>query len=608
MYNSLHAPLLFSSPRPEALPGQTSPLIAPYGDSLVNLLVPPEAHDAVKDYASRLPSIQLSERTVCDLELLATGAFSPLNRFMGQQDYQGVLDDMRLRSGHLFSIPVTLPVEPGPAIHLDHDVALRDAKYNLLAVMTIDEVYTWDQAEVARQVFGTLDLQHPLVAEMRRWGSLNLSGPLRVLQRPRHYDFQTLRLTPAQTRQRLATSGFENVVAFQTRNPLHRVHEELTKRAAAEVDGVLLLHPVVGLTKPGDVDHYTRVRAYQALASRYYDPQRMLLALLPLAMRMAGPREALWHALIRRNYGANHLIVGRDHAGPGVDSTGTPFYGPYDAQALLSQYSAELGVGMVPFRELVYLPDDDRYEEISCAPAHARTASISGTQVRKEFLNRGRLLPEWFTRPEVAEILAETYPPRHQQGVCVWFTGLSGSGKSTTADVLTVLLLEHGRQATVLDGDVMRTHLSKGLGFGKEDRDINIRRIGFVAAEIVRHGGVVLCAAVSPYRATRNDVRTMVGSDHFLEVFVDTSLDVCEGRDVKGMYAKARRGEIKDFTGIDDPYEPPLQPELRLDTVAHTPEENARLILHELIQRGFVRTPQGALVPNAPALPALAAP
>jgi sulfate adenylyltransferase len=289
------------------------------------------------------------------------------------------------------------------------------------------------------------------------------------------------------------------------------VHEELTKRATQEVDGVLLLHPVVGLTKPGDVDHFTRVRTYKALADRHYDKDRILLALLPLAMRLAGPREALWHAVIRRNHGANHLIVGRDHAGPGSDSSGKPFYGPYDAQELVSQYEEELGVKMVPFRQLVYLPDERRYEEISRVPANARTADISGTQVREEYLNNGRLLPDWFTRPEVAEILSESYPPRHKQGVCIWFTGLSGAGKSTTAEVLTELLLQEGRQVTVLDGDVVRTHLSKGLGFSKEDRDTNIRRIGFVAAEIVRHGGTVICAAVSPYRATRNDVRSMPG-------------------------------------------------------------------------------------------------
>jgi sulfate adenylyltransferase len=456
--------------------------------------------------------------------------------------------------------------------------------------MVIEEIYEWKIDEVAQKVFGTQDLRHPLVAEMHRWGKLNISGRLQVLELPQHYDFQSLRLTPAETRARLESFGRPNVVAFQTRNPLHRAHEELTKRAVQEKDGVLLLHPVVGLTKPGDVDHFSRVRTYKALAERYYDPDRILLSLLPLAMRMAGPREALWHAIIRRNYGARYLIVGRDHASPGVDSTGKPFYGPYDAQDLVQRFSDELRVGVVPFAELVYLPEEGRYEEVSSVPADTPTLSISGTQVRESYLSSGIDLPDWFTRPEVAGILAEAYPPRYRQGVCVWFTGLSGAGKSTTAEILTVLLLEHGRQVTLLDGDVVRTHLSKGLGFDKEDRDTNIRRIGFVAAEIVRHGGVAMCAAVSPYRATRNDVRNMVGTEHFVEVFVDTPIEECERRDIKGMYAKARRGEIKGFTGIDDPYESPRHAEITLDTVSHTPEENARAILNYLTQRGFVRT------------------
>ncbi len=583
------------TPTPVSPPSssETSILIPPYGGQLIDLRVPPEEVEELKAYATRLPSIQLSPRATCDLELLAVGAFSPLDRFMGREDYQRVLDEMRLASGHIFPIPVTLPVEPDPAIRLDQEITLRDAKNNLLAVMRIEEIYEWDREEAAQKVFGTQDFRHPLVAEMHSWGPLFISGPLRVLQLPRHYDFQDLRLTPAETRARLESFGRPNVVAFQTRNPLHRVHEELTKRAIEQVDGVLLLHPVVGMTKPGDVDHYTRVRTYKALAQRYYEPGRILLALLPLAMRLAGPREALWHALIRRNYGANYLIVGRDHASPGKDSTGKPFYGPYEAQELVRRFSDELGVGVLCFQELVYLPDEDRYEEVTKIPANARTASISGTQVREEYLNNGRRLPEWFTRPEVAEILSEAYPPRYRQGFCVWFTGLSGAGKSTTAEILTVLLLEHGRQVTLLDGDVVRTHLSKGLGFSKEDRDTNIRRIGFVASEIVRHGGVAVCAAVSPYRATRNEVRNMVGRDRFIEVFVDTPLEVCEQRDTKGMYAKARRGEIKGFTGIDDPYEPPRHPEIRLDTVNHTAEENARLILDYLIKRGFVRADDG---------------
>jgi sulfate adenylyltransferase len=563
-------------------------LISPYGGSLINLQLREPAATELKAYASHLPAIQLSERAVCDLELLATGAFSPLDRFMGCDDYLRVLDEMRLADGTVYPIPVTLPVEAAPFLRVDREVALRDARNELLAVMTIEEIYDWDLDHVADQVFGTRDLRHPFVAEMHRWGRRNISGPLRVIQLPRHYDFRELRLTPRETRERLEQFGCHNVVAFQTRNPLHRAHEEITKRAAEQVDGVLLLHPVVGLTKPGDVDHYTRVRTYKALAANYYARDRVLLSLLPLAMRLAGPREALWHALIRRNYGASHMIVGRDHASPGVDSEGKPFYAPEAAQELVQQFSEEIGVKVLPFSEFVYLPDEDRYEEAALLPGSTRTASISGTQVRDQYLQIGRPLPSWFTRPEVAEILSETFRPRHKQGVCIWFTGLSGAGKSTTAEVLTVLLQECGRQVTVLDGDVVRTHLSRGLGFGKEDRDLNIRRIGFVAAEIVRHGGTVVCAAVSPYRATRNDVRNMVGREQFVEVFVDTPLAECERRDTKGIYAKARRGEIKNFTGIDDPYEPPQHPELTLETIDQPPEDNARLILEFLMDHGFV--------------------
>jgi sulfate adenylyltransferase len=554
---------------------------------------PAETRAELKELAGRLPSVQVSERVVCDLELLATGAFSPLDRFMGRDDLERVLGEMRLGSGHLSPIPVTLPVDDDAPVEEGKELALRNAKMELLAVVQVEEVYAWDKQRLAAAAFGTTDPRHPMVAEIERWGSRFVSGPVRVLQLPTHHDFQELRLTPAETRRRLESYGHGNVVAFQTRNPLHRVHEELTKRAIESVDGVLLLHPVVGMTKPGDVDHYTRVRTYKALASNYYDRDRILLALLPLAMRMAGPREALWHALIRRNHGANHLIVGRDHASPGADSEGRPFYGPYDAQELVQAHVEELGVTPVPFHELVYLEDEARYEEVSRIPAGAKVASISGTQVREQYLRNGKKLPEWFTRPEVAAILAESHPPRHRQGACIWFTGLSGAGKSTTADVLTTLLLEHGRQVTVLDGDVVRTNLSHGLGFSKEDRDINIRRIGFVAAELVRHGGIVLCAAVSPYRSTRNDVRSMVGQGQFVEVFVDTPLEVCEERDVKGMYAKARRGEIKNFTGIDDPYERPENPEISIDTTSHSPEENARRVVEYLVEQGFVRALEG---------------
>ena len=567
----------------------TPKLVSPFGGQLIDLTVPEtELSDALAK-AKELRSIQLSERSLCDLELMATGAFSPIDRFMGREDYRRVVAEMRLSSGQLFPIPITLPIRDDIQVQLDSEVALLDARNEIVAVMYVDEIYEWDLEEAAQEVFKTTDVRHPLVAEMHRWGKRNIAGRLKVLRLPQRYDFRELRLTPRQTRTHLEHLGSENVVAFQTRNPLHRAHEELTRRAAEDIDGVLLLHPVVGLTKPGDIDYFTRVRTYRALANNYYDPNHMLLALLPLAMRMAGPREALWHALIRRNYGANHMIIGRDHASPGNDSNGKPFYGPYDAQDLVKGVEEELGVKAVPFGEFVYLPDEQRYEDVRRLKPNATVAQLSGTQARDWYREGGVDLPDWFARPEVAAAIAETYPPRFKQGFCIWFTGLSAAGKSTTAEILTVLLQELGRQVTLLDGDVVRNNLSRGLGFSKDDRDANIRRIGFVASEIVRHHGAVICAAVSPYRSTRNGVRSLVGAERFIEVFVNTPIEECERRDSKGMYLKARRGEIKNFTGIDDPYEPPLQPELELNTTTHTAEENARLIIDYLTERGFVK-------------------
>lgn len=563
-------------------------VIPPYHGALVNLLVEGEERAELVERANKLSSVQLSHRSLCDLELLSIGGFSPLNRFMGKADYTRVLQEMRLGNGTLFPIPITLPIVDAKTVRSGKEVALRSRHNDLLAIMTVEEVFEWDAGEEAQLVLGTKDVRHPLVAEMASWGRVYASGPLRVLNLPKHYDFVELRRTPIQVRETLETLGSGNVVAFQTRNPIHRAHEELTKRAAAQIGGTLLIHPVVGMTKPGDVDHYTRARAYKTLVERYYDSSNTLLSLFPLAMRMAGPREALWHAIIRRNYGANHFIVGRDHAGPGKDSSGRPFYGTYDAQELVQKFESEIGVKMVPFQEIVYLPDEKRYEEKHRVPGETRVATLSGTQVRDDYLSNGKSLPEWFTRPETAAILSTISLPLHQQGFCLWFTGLSGAGKSTIAEILAILLMEHGRQVTVLDGDVVRTHLSKGLGFSKEDRDTNILRIGFVAAEIVRHHGIVICAAVSPYRAARNESRGLVGENRFIEIFVDTPLELCEQRDIKGMYAQARRGEIKGFTGIDDPYEEPLNPEIRIDTAGCPPEANARQIVRYLTERGFV--------------------
>ena len=560
----------------------------PYGGRLINLVVSDEERDALVAEANRYPSLQITDRNLCDLELLATGGFSPLDRFMSKADYQRVLTEMRLADGTLFSIPITLTIGKETLPTRAEWITLRDSRNYIIAVMRIEEVFRWDPMREARLVLGTTDHRHPLVSEMDRWGDLCISGELKVLDLPKYYDFVDIRRTPAEVRALLSHMGNRKVVAFQTRNPMHRVHEAITKRAAERVGGSLLIHPVVGLTKPGDVDHYTRVRVYKALVEKYYDGYDVVLSLLPLAMRMAGPREALWHAIIRRNYGATHFVVGRDHAGPGKDSNGNPFYGPYEAQEMMEQYGEEIGVEAVAFRELVYLPKEDRYMSREEAPDDAETRFISGTQVREEYLAKGRTLPGWFTRPETAQILMDAHPPRHKQGACIWFTGLSGSGKSTIAQALMAMLLENGRQATMLDGDVVRTHLSKGLGFSKEDRDTNILRIGFVAGELVRHNGTVICAAISPYRNTRNEARKMVGADHFVEVFVDTPLEVCEQRDIKGLYARARRGEIKGFTGIDDPYEAPVNPEVVVETVGSTPEACARKIVAYLRERGFL--------------------
>ena len=563
-------------------------LISPYGGTLVDLMVSGEEREELLEKSSRLPSVQISMRSLCDLELLATGAFSPLDRFMGKADYERVLTEMRLENGVLFPIPITLPVDESSLPSWGEQITLSDARNNTIAVMQIEEIYHWDPQREARLVLGSTDPKHPLISEMVRWGKVYVSGELKVIDLPIYSDFVELRLTPAQVRNRLEKMGNENVVAFQTRNPMHRIHEELTKRAAEKVDGSLVIHPVVGMTRPGDVDHYTRVRVYRTLFENYYDESRSLLSLLPLAMRMAGPREALWHAIIRRNHGATHFIIGRDHAGPGKDSSGNPFYGPYEAQMMLTQYAEEIGVQPVEFTEMVYLAEEECYEEKSKVPENAKIFSISGTQVREGYLEMGKQLPEWFTRKETAEILGQMYPPKNKQGVCIWFTGLSGSGKSTTAEILTSLLLERGRQITLLDGDVVRTHLSKGLGFSPEDRDTNILRIGFVASELARHGGMVICAAISPYRATRNEVRQMVGDGHFIEVYMDTPIEVCEERDIKGLYARARRGQITGFTGVDDPYEEPVNPEIVLKTVKVGPDNNARAIINYLEESGFL--------------------
>jgi len=554
--------------------------LTPYKDTLIDLRVSGDEYDSLNAYAKDLPAIRLSERAIHDFELLATGALSPLTQFMGKADYESVLGEMRLSDGTLFPLPITLAVDSDAPISLDTDIALRTKRNYLLAVMRVEEIYAWDIATHARQIFHSVE--HPMVSDLYRQGNLHIAGQVRVLRLPPRYDFPELRLSPAEVRERLRSIGHKNVLAFQSRNPMNRAQEAMLRRALDDLDASLLLQAIVGMSSPYDVDHYTRVRSYTTLLENYLPKETTLLSLLPLSVRLAGGREALLQAIIARNYGATHLPIGRDHASPGGD-----FYPPYDGHDLLKQHQDEIGIEVLPDREWVYLPDDDRYEDSQTLDDSQQRIHLSSVAMKRGYLDKGKKVPEWFVRSEVADILAEAYPPKHQRGVCIWFTGLSGAGKSTTASIVAAMLRAHGRQVTLLDGDIVRQNLSRGLGFSKADRDTNVRRIGFVASEIVRHGGVAICAAISPYQTTRADVRHMVG-DGFVEVFVDTPLEVCEARDTKGLYAKARRGQIKGFTGVDDPYEVPDTPDVHLRTTTTTVENNAHQVLNYLIEHEFI--------------------
>jgi sulfate adenylyltransferase len=570
----------------------TSHIIAPHGGELADLIATPERIAELKAHSREWPSWDLTPRQICDLELLISGGFSPLRGFMTPADYEGVCHNMRLSSGVLWPMPITLDVKEDFAKSLtpgSSKVALRDAEGVMLAVLHVEAVWQPDRKAEAQSVFGTTSAVHPGVDYLLNKGnSWYVGGRLEGVQAPSHYDFRTLRLTPAELRAEFARLGWRRVVAFQTRNPMHRAHVELTFRAAKQVEANLLIHPSVGMTKPGDVDYFTRVRCYQLLLSKF-PAGSVKLSMLPLAMRMGGPREAIWHALIRKNHGVTHFIVGRDHAGPGKDSDGKNFYGPYDAQELFKKHEADIGVTMVPFNMMVYLEDKDQYVPDNEVTNGSRVLNISGTELRDR-LNEGRDIPSWFTYPEVVHELRRSYPPRHKQGVTIFFTGLSGSGKSTIANVLVTKFLEAGgRPVTLLDGDLVRKHLSSELGFSKEHRDINIRRIGYVASEITKNGGIAICAPIAPYDATRKAVRGMIEPvGGFILVHIATTVETCEQRDRKGLYAKARAGILKEFTGISDPYEEPKDAEVVIDTAELSPEEAAQEIILHLEREGFI--------------------
>lgn len=534
----------------------------------------------------------LTQRQICDIEMLLCGAFHPLKGFLGQKDYQNVVENMRLENGSLWPIPITLDVTQSFAnsLNIGITIELRDPEGVLIALMQVEDIWQPDKDSEALHVFGTNDLTHPGVYYLHHQaGAVYIGGEIKQVELPQHYDYRQHRHTPNELKTLFKKLGWHKVVAFQTRNPMHRAHQELTFRAARELEANLLIHPVVGMTKPGDIDHFTRVRCYEHLIKQYPE-QTTLLSLLHLAMRMAGPREAVWHALIRKNYGCTHMIIGRDHAGPGKDSQGQDFYGSYDAQKLALSFEHELGIKIVCFENMVYVQDRAEYHPESEVHSGETILNISGTEFRRR-LHAGVDIPAWFSYPDVVTELRKSYPPRHKQGFTVFFTGLSGSGKSTIANALMVKLMEIGeRPVTLLDGDVVRKNLSSELTFSKAHRDLNIRRIGFVASEITKNGGVAICAPIAPYASVRREVReTIEAYGGFIEIHVSTPIEECERRDRKGLYAQARAGLIKGFTGIDDPYEIPAKPELSLDTSQSTPDECAHKVLLTMERLGFIK-------------------
>ncbi|MBS0125907.1 bifunctional sulfate adenylyltransferase/adenylylsulfate kinase [Thetidibacter halocola] len=555
------------------------------------LYVSYDSAQKLKAEAADLTSHDLTARQICDLELLMNGGFNPLKGFLSEADYDGVVENMRLADGTLWPMPITLDVTEkfAETVEIGQDIALRDQEGVILATMTVTDKWVPNKAREAEKVFGADDLAHPAVNYLHNQaGAVYLGGPVTGIQQPVHYDFRARRDTPNELRAYFRKVGWRKIVAFQTRNPLHRAHQELTFRAAKEAQANLLIHPVVGMTKPGDVDHFTRVRCYEAVLDKY-PASTTTMSLLNLAMRMAGPREAVWHGLIRKNHGCTHMIVGRDHAGPGKNSAGQDFYGPYDAQELFAAHAAEIGIEMVDFKHMVFVQEKAQYYPANEVPEGDTVLDISGTELRRR-LAEGLEIPEWFSFPEVVTELRKTRPPRSNQGFTVFFTGLSGSGKSTIANALMVKLMEMGgRPVTLLDGDVVRKHLSSELGFSKEHRDINIKRIGYVASEITKNGGIAICAPIAPYTATRRAVREMIEAyGAFLEVHVATALEECERRDRKGLYKLAREGKIKEFTGISDPYEEPKNPELRVETEGTDVDNCAHQVILKLESMGLI--------------------
>ena len=592
-YDALHDELTGTTSGLSTLTNRTK-LMQTNLSPIPELFVSHESAQKLKVEAGNLTSHDLTPRQICDLELLMNGGFNPLKGFLSEADYTSVVETMRTADGALWPIPITLDVNEkfADTIELGQDIALRDQEGVILATMTITDKWVPNKAREAEMVFGADDSAHPAVNYLHNQaGNVYLGGPITGIQQPVHYDFRARRDTPNELRAYFRKMGWRKVVAFQTRNPLHRAHQELTFRAAKEAQANLLIHPVVGLTKPGDVDHFTRVRCYEAVLDQY-PASTTGMSLLNLAMRMAGPREAVWHGLIRKNHGCTHFIVGRDHAGPGNNSQGEDFYGPYDAQDLFREHQEEMGIEMVDFKHMVWVAERAQYEAIDEIKDKddVTILNISGTELRRR-LAEGLEIPEWFSFPQVVAELRRTKPARDKQGFTVFMTGFSGSGKSTIANALLVKLMEMGgRPVTLLDGDIVRKNLSSELGFSKEHRDLNIRRIGYVASEITKNGGIAICAPIAPYATTRRAVREDIETfGAFIEVHVATSIEECERRDRKGLYKLAREGKIKEFTGISDPYDVPANPEMALETENVDVDNCAHQVILKLESMGLIK-------------------
>lgn len=561
-------------------------------DPIKDLYLPAEERPAAQSEAKELRSWDLTDRQICDIELLLNGAFSPLTGFLGKADYEAVCSSMRLANGALWPIPITLDVsaEFGATTAEDETIALRDAEGVLIALLEVSDVWEPDKDKEAELVFASNDQSHPSVHYLHNVaGPVYVGGRLSGVEAPMHYAFAQHRNTPGELRALFAKWGWYKVLGFHTRAPVFNAQRDLILNAAKEVQANVLLQPAAGLTEPGDIDRFTRMQCYQAMLE-HLPEQTTFLSLSPLAMRLAGPREAVWHALIHKNFGCTHFLVGADHGAPRPAAGKEPFYDPYEAHKVLEQNAGDLGIEVVTSKRLVYSEQRAQYLAEDQLPNGESGQDISFKEVRRR-LQEGLEIPEWFSAPEIVDLLRRKYPPRHEQGFTVFFTGLSGSGKSTVANALQVKLMEMGdRPVTLLDGDVVRKNLSSELTFSKEHRDLNILRLGFVAAEITKNGGIAICAPIAPYSSTRRKVRDLIEPlGCFVEVHVSTPLEVCEERDRKGLYAKARAGLIKSFTGIDDPYEEPVDPELRIDTVEISPDEAAHQVLLRLESLGLIR-------------------